>query len=110
MIDSQLNKFLKPALNEIAKQFINFGFKANSITFVGFFFGLCCFYFIVNSLFINAIIFLFLNRFCDGIDGAIARLTKETDVGAFYDIVLDFIFYSLFPIAFIFVDLSLIHI
>ena len=38
MIDSQLNKFLKPALNEIAKQFINFGFKANFITFVGFFF------------------------------------------------------------------------
>ena len=37
MIDSQLNKFLKPALNEIAKQFINFGFKANLITFVGFF-------------------------------------------------------------------------
>jgi len=26
MIDSQLNKFFKPALNEIAKQFINFGF------------------------------------------------------------------------------------
>ena len=106
MIDSQLNKFFKPALNEIAKQFINFGFKANFITFAGFFFGLCCFYFIVNSLFINAIIFLFLNRFCDGIDGAIARLTKETDVGAFYDIVLDFIFYSLFPIAFIFVDIN----
>ena len=106
MIDSQLNKFFKPALNAIAKQFINFGFKANFITFLGFFFGLCCFYFIVNSLFINAIIFLFLNRFCDGIDGAIARLTKETDIGAFYDIVLDFIFYSLFPIAFIFVDIN----
>ena len=37
MIDSQLNKFLKPALNEIAKQFINLGFKANLITFTGFF-------------------------------------------------------------------------
>ena len=106
MIDSQLNKFFKPALNAIAKQFINFGFKANFITFLGFFFGLCCFYFIVNSLFINAIIFLFLNRFCDGIDGAIARLTKETDVGAFYDIVLDFLFYSLFPISFIFLNIE----
>ena len=61
MIDSQLNKFFKPTLNAIAKQFINFGLKANFITFLGFFFGLCCFYFIVNSLFINAIIFLFLN-------------------------------------------------
>jgi len=60
MIDSQLNKFFKPALNEIAKQFINFGFKANFVTFVGFFFGLCCFYFIVNSLFINAYYLSFL--------------------------------------------------
>ena len=106
MIDTKLNKFLKPTLNEIAKLLIKFGFKANFVTFVGFFFGLCCFYFIVNSLFLLAIIFLFLNRFFDGLDGAIARLSSETDIGAFYDIILDFIFYSLFPIAFIFVDLN----
>ena len=106
MIDSQLNKLLKPTLNEIAKQFIKLGFNANFITFLGFFFGLCSFYFITNAQFEYALIFLFLNRFCDGMDGAIARLTKETDIGAFYDIILDFIFYSLFPIAFIFVDIE----
>ena len=106
MIDTKLNKFLKPTLNEIAKLLIKFGFKANFVTFVGFFFGVCCFYFIVNSLFLLAIIFLFLNRLFDGLDGAIARLNGETDIGAFYDIILDFIFYSLFPIAFIFLDLN----
>mgnify|MGYP001383693454 FL=1 len=106
MIDTELNKFLKPTLNEIAKLLIKFGFKANFVTFVGFFFGVCCFYFIVNSLFLLAIIFLFLNRLFDGLDGAIARLNGETDIGAFYDIILDFIFYSLFPIAFIFLDLN----
>ena len=106
MIDAQLNKFLKPTLNEIAKILIKIGFKANFVTFFGFFMGLCSFYYTVNSQFIHALIFLFLNRFCDGIDGAIARLTLETDIGAFYDIILDFIFYSLFPIAFIFVDLE----
>jgi len=106
MIDSQLNKLLKPTLNKIAIQFIKLGFKANHISFLGFFFGLFCFYFTVNSLFINAMIFLFLNRFCDGLDGAIARQKGETDIGAFYDIILDFLFYSLFPIAFIFVNLN----
>ena len=106
MIDTKLNKFLKPTLNEIAKLLIKFGFKANFVTFLGFFFGICCFYFIINSLFLLAIIFLFLNRLFDGLDGAIARLNGETDIGAFYDIVLDFIFYSLFPIAFIFLDLN----
>ena len=106
MIDTKLNKFLKPTLNEIAKLLIKFGFKANYVTFLGFFFGLCCFYFIINSLFLLALIFLFLNRLFDGLDGAIARLNGETDIGAFYDIILDFIFYSLFPIAFIFLDLN----
>ncbi|MFL2830537.1 MAG: CDP-alcohol phosphatidyltransferase family protein [Candidatus Puniceispirillales bacterium] len=106
MIDTELNKFLKPTLNKIAKLLIKFGFKANFVTFAGFFFGLCCFYFIINSLFLLAIIFLFLNRLFDGLDGAIARLNGETDIGAFYDIILDFIFYSLFPIAFIFLDLN----
>jgi len=106
MIDVQLNKFLKPTLNETAKIFIKLGFKANFVTFLGFFLGLCSFYYIINSQFMYALIFLFLNRFCDGIDGAIARLTVETDIGAFYDIILDFIFYSLFPIAFVFVDLE----
>ncbi len=106
MIDSQINNILKPILHEIAKQFIKLGIKANHVTFVGFCFGICCLYLIVHSLFINAIIFLFLNRFCDGLDGAIARINGVTDIGAFYDIILDFLFYSSFPIAFIFVDLN----
>ena len=93
MIDTQLNKLLKPTLNQIAKQFIKLGFKANYVSFIGFIFGLFCFYFTISSLFINAIIFLFLNRFCDGIDGAIARQNGETDIGAFYDIILDFLFF-----------------
>ena len=106
MIDSQLNKLLKPTLNEIAKQFIKLGFNANFITFLGFFFGLCCFYSIINFYFMSALLFLFLNRFCDGLDGTVARLLGPTDIGAFYDITLDFLFYSLFPIAFIFIDIK----
>ena len=54
----------------------------------------------------GAFLFLVLNRFCDGLDGAIARLLGPTDIGAIYDITLDFVFYSLFPIAFIFVDIK----
>ena len=55
-------------------------------------------------MFIYAFIFLCLNRLCDGLDGAMARLVGETDLGAFYDIVLDFLFYSLFPLSFILLD------
>ena len=106
MFDGQINQILKPALDLLAKKILLFKIQANTVTFTGFFFGLCCFYFTVNGMFIYASIFLFLNRFCDGLDGALARLVGQTDIGAFYDIVSDFLFYSLFPISFIFLDIE----
>ena len=60
-------------------------------------------------MFFYAFIFLILNRVCDGLDGALARLIGETDIGAFYDIVLDFLFYSLFPLSFIILDLDNVY-
>ena len=106
MIDAQLNKFLRPTLEIAAKKLLKLNISPNSITFIGFFFGVCCFYFIVNAMFLNAFIFLCINRICDGLDGALARLIGETDIGAFYDIVLDFLFYTLFPLSFIYLDLE----
>ena len=106
MIDAKLNIFLRPYLRFLAKIIVKLNISANIITFLGFFWGLCCFYSIINFYFMGAFLFLVLNRFCDGLDGAVARLLGPTDIGAFYDITLDFIFYSLFPIAFIFVDIK----
>ena len=106
MIDTKLNNFLRPYLIFLAKIIIKLNVSANFITFLGFFFGLCCFYSVINFYFMGAFLFLVLNRFCDGLDGAVARLLGPTDIGAFYDITLDFVFYSLFPIAFIFVDIK----
>ena len=106
MIDAKLNNLLRPYLSFLAKIIIKLNISANIITFSGFFFGLCCFYSIINFYYMGAFLFLVLNRICDGLDGAVARLLGPTDIGAFYDITLDFIFYSLFPIAFIFVDIK----
>ena len=106
MIDAKLNNYLRPYLIFLAKIIIKLNISANIITFLGFFFGLCCFYSIINFYFMSAFLFLFLNRFCDGLDGTVARLLGPTDIGAFYDITLDFLFYSLFPIAFIFIDIK----
>ena len=109
MIDARLNNIIRPYFRYLAKIFVKFKVNPNSVTFVGFFFGLLCFYYVINLNFFSALIFLLLNRFCDGLDGAIARLVGETDIGAFYDIILDFIFYSLFPISFIFVDIQNVY-
>ena len=106
MIDAKLNKIFNPILSIFAKKLSKLNINPNTITFIGFFFGICCFYSIANSMFSYAFIFLCLNRICDGLDGALARLIGETDLGAFYDIVLDFLFYSMFPLSFIFLDLD----
>jgi phosphatidylglycerophosphate synthase len=55
-------------------------------------------------MFVAAIFFLFLNRLFDGLDGVMARISGPTDLGAFFDIICDFIFYAAFPLAFIILD------
>ncbi len=52
-----------------------------------------------------AIVPIVLGRMCDGLDGAVARLTRsQTDRGAFLDIALDFVFYASVPLAFVITD------
>ena len=46
------------------------------------------------------LVLMLVSRLCDGLDGALARLTAPTDRGAFLDIALDFIFYASIPLAF----------
>lgn len=41
-----------------------------------------------------AAVCIVFNRILDGLDGAVARASAPTEVGAYLDIVLDFIFYS----------------
>ena len=106
MVDAQLNKLIQPILVPLAKTLIKFKIKANTITLIGFLFGVCCALLIIQSMFLTAMLFLFLNRLCDGLDGVMARINGETDIGAFYDIICDFIFYSIFPASFIFLDIS----
>ena len=53
MFDAKINKVLKPILNNVAKKLLKFNVQANSITFIGFIFGIFCFYFIINEMFFN---------------------------------------------------------
>ena len=95
MLDKKINNYLNPYLFYLAKILFKFNISANFITLIGFIFGLSCFYSIINTNFTLAFLFLFLNRFFDGLYGAVARSLGETDLGAFYDIISYFIFYSM---------------
>tara|TARA_B100000035_G_scaffold273645_1_gene249607 strand:+ start:1722 stop:2339 length:618 start_codon:yes stop_codon:yes gene_type:complete len=99
MFDKQIQDFLQKPLIIIGKQLIKF-VTPNQITFFGLSMGIISTILIFFEIYNIALVFLILNRICDGLDGVMARLTKPTKKGAYLDIVFDFIFYSLFVLAF----------
>ena len=99
MFDRHLQKFTQKPLSFFAKIILKY-LSANQITIIGFIFGLMMCLFIYLEFFFLAIFFLTLNRICDGLDGVMARLKAPTYLGAYLDIVLDFIFYSAFILIF----------
>ena len=104
MLDKKLNLFFRPILTKIAKVLINRKFTSNQITLFGFILGIFSFIFLSLGMIYIALLFFILNRIFDGIDGTLARLSKPTDLGGFYDIISDFFIYALLPLGFIFFD------
>ena len=104
--DEEFNNFLNPLLFHIAEIIIKLKISANFVTLLSFLSGLVCFCYIIDSNFMLALIFFFFNRLVDGLDGAVARINGQSDLGAFYDIVSDFFFYALFPLGFIFQNIE----
>ena len=102
MLDKKINNYLEKYLIYIATILYKYNCSANFIILIGAAAGFFCFFCIVESEFFLAFLFLLLNRFFDGIDGTLARINGASDLGAFYDIISDFVFYSLFPIGFVF--------
>jgi len=70
------------------------GVKANWVSWAGFGIGVFAVNFLAMEMYGWALFAIVLNRFCDGIDGAIARSTKVTNFGVFLDAALDYIFYG----------------
>lgn len=99
MLDSTMRKLIDPPLNAVARQ-VPQKISANSITIIGFFIGVLSFIAIIKGQFTLALVFLALNRLCDGLDGAVARRRKPTDLGAYLDIVADFLLWALLPLGF----------
>ena len=104
MLDKKFNLFFKPILTKIARVLLNREFTSNQITLFGFILGIFSFIFLSLGMIYIALLFFILNRIFDGIDGTLARLSKPTDLGGFYDIISDFFIYALLPLGFIFFD------
>jgi len=104
VFDPLLNRLVRPPLRVAAKACKAVGISANQVTVAGFVLGLLAVPAIASRNYEWALFFIVLNRIADGLDGALARVTKPTDAGGFLDITFDFIFYSAIVFGFLLVD------
>lgn len=104
MLDRQATQWIKPAMDRAAAALLAAGLHANQVTLFGFGLGLIAAACIAWQHYLAGAVLLLLSRLCDGLDGALARLTKPTDQGGFLDIALDFLFYALIPLGFAFAN------
>ena len=104
MLDRFLNAALQRPLKVMASGLVGLGLRADQMTWVGFVVGLTAIPLIALGHADWALLSIGLNRLADGLDGTMARLTRPTDLGAFLDISLDFLFYASIPLAFVLAD------
>lgn len=97
MLDQSLRSPKEKLLFPVARQF---NISPSLITLLGLVFGLLAVFFVTKNLNSLALVFWFTNRLLDGIDGEVARIHKrQTDLGAYFDIMADLLIYSLLPLA-----------
>lgn len=100
MLDRAARRLVDPPLERLAAACAERRIGANTVTLIGFGFGLVAMGLAAGQYYILALAALAFNRIADGLDGALARRTRVTDLGGYLDIVLDFIFYAGFVLAF----------
>lgn len=104
MLDRAAQRLLQPILQATASGLVRAGVGADGVTLTGFALGLGAAAAIAAGSPLVGLMLIGASRLCDGLDGAVARLTQPTDRGAFLDIALDFLFYASIPLAFALAD------
>jgi len=104
MFDAAIRRHIDKPLAAVAKRAVPLGVSANAVTALGFALGMAAAALIAAQLYWVALGVLLVSRFLDGLDGAIARQTRITDVGGYLDITLDFIVYASVVFAFALAD------
>lgn len=102
MLDRFARKLIDPPLNTAGRAIAAKGYSANAITLLGLCLGLFSAILIAIGWPLLALFPLLASRIADGLDGAVARATRKTDFGGYFDIAADFLFYGAIPAAFVF--------
>ena len=104
MFDRPAQALIRPALQAVAAVLVRRGVGADQVSWAGFALGMAAAACVAVQQPLAGLALLLASRLADGLDGAVARLTRPTDRGAFLDITLDFLFYASIPLAFALAD------
>ena len=104
MLDARLRRLIDPPLDRLSAALGYGPLTADRVTLIGFLIGLLGVAAIAQGAFGTGLALILVNRFLDGLDGALARRQGVTDLGGFLDIVADFVFYAAVPFGFALAD------
>jgi phosphatidylglycerophosphate synthase len=100
VLDSRIRRLIDPLLDRVGATLARWGVGANTVTVVGFLFGVGAWVALALGQHGLAAALILVNRLADGLDGAVARQVGLSDLGGYLDIVLDFLFYAGVPFFF----------
>lgn len=100
MFDARLRPLIDPPLNKLGRQVARLGISANQVTIAGMLVGIGAAVAIGLRYHLIGLSLILLSRLLDGLDGAVARATSQSDFGGYLDILCDFIFYVAVPVGF----------
>ena len=104
MLDRHLRPLIDPPLNRMGVWLARLGLGADAVTLIGLGLGLAAALAIGAGWFGLGLGLVLASRLADGLDGAVARATRLSDLGGYYDILADFCFYAAIPLGFIWLD------
>ena len=87
-IVDQFRNYRSTKLGKIAKWLVKIGIAADHLTFLSLSSGLAAIYFLFNNYYLFAL-FALLHLLFDGFDGVVARVTKPTGYGKYFDLMSD---------------------
>lgn len=104
MFDAAIRPLIDPPLARIASRLVALNISANRVTTAGFVLGIAAAGLVASQQMWAGLGVFLLSRVLDGLDGAVARQTRLTDLGGYLDITLDFVAYASMVLGFAIAD------
>ncbi len=104
MFDAKLRPLIDPPLNAIGRRLAGLGVRANLVTLGGLLLGIAAGVALSQQAYVAGLVLIVSSRVLDGLDGAVARATRTTDFGGYFDSVADYGFYVAVSLGLAFAD------